>query len=184
LEQLFNKGIGKMMFNNTVKKTALVLLAALFMAGNVAAKEMKIAFVDVQAVAAQIPQSATIQENIRSEFAAKIAEIGQLEKDISFNIEKLRRDGPTMSEKQKQELTDKVQQQREQYEATARPLDEQIRARQNEERNKILAIIKTAIDVVADREKFDVVLNAGAAVYAKPEFDISDAVAAQVSKAK
>jgi outer membrane protein len=184
LEQLFNKGIGKMMFNNTVKKTALVLVAALFMAGNVAAKEMKIAFVDVQAVAAQIPQSATIQENIRSEFAAKIAEIGQLEKDISFNIEKLRRDGPTMSEKQKQELTDKVQQQREQYEATARPLDEQIRARQNEERNKVLAMIKTAIDVVADREKFDVVLNAGAAVYAKPEYDISDAVAAQVSKAK
>jgi outer membrane protein len=81
-------------------------------------------------------------------------------------------------------LAAKVQEQRQQYEATARPLDEQIRARQNEERNKILAMIKNAIDVVAEREKFDVVLNAGAAVYAKPEYDISDAVAAQVSKAK
>ncbi|WP_019674876.1 OmpH family outer membrane protein [Arsukibacterium perlucidum] len=173
-----------MMFKNTVTKTAIVLVAALLMAGTAAAKEMKIAFVDIQAVAAQIPQSATIQENIRTEFAAKIDEMGQLEKDINFNIEKLRRDGPTMSEKQQQELAEKVQQQRQQYEATARPLDEQIRARQNEERNKILAMIKTAIDVVAEREKFDVVLNAGAAVYAKPEYDISDAVAAQVSKAK
>lgn len=172
------------MFKNTVVKTALVLLAALVMAGTAAAKEMKIAFVDVQAVAAQIPQSATIQENIRTEFAAKIDEMAQLEKDINFNIEKLRRDGPTMSEKQQQELAGQVQQQRQQYEATARPLDEQIRARQNEERNKILAMIKTAIDVVAEREKFDVVLNAGAAVYAKPEYDISDKVAAQVSKAK
>ncbi|WP_372626409.1 OmpH family outer membrane protein [Arsukibacterium sp.] len=173
-----------MMFKNTVTKTAIVLVAALVMAGTAVAKEMKIAFVDIQAVAAQIPQSATIQENIRTEFAAKIDEMSQLEKDINFNIEKLRRDGPTMSEQQQQELATKVQQQRQQYEATARPLDEQIRARQNEERNKILAMIKAAIDVVAEREKFDVVLNAGAAVYAKPEYDISDAVAAQVSKAK
>ncbi|WP_214000273.1 OmpH family outer membrane protein [Arsukibacterium sp.] len=173
-----------MMFKNTVAKTAIVLVATLLMAGTAAAKEMKIAFVDIQAVAAQIPQSATIQENIRTEFATKIDEMSQLEKDINFNIEKLRRDGPTMSEQQQQDLAAKVQKQREQYEATARPLDEQIRARQNEERNKILAMIKSAIDVVAEREKFDVVLNAGAAVYAKPEYDISDAVAAQVSKAK
>ncbi|KKO47452.1 membrane protein [Arsukibacterium ikkense] len=165
-------------------KTVLVLVAAFVMAGTAVAKEMKIAFVDVQAVAAQIPQSATIQENIRTEFAAKIDAVTKLEQDINFNIEKLRRDGPTMSEKQQQELAEKVQQQRQQYDATARPLDEQIRARQNEERNKILAMIKTAIDVVAEREKFDVVLNAGAAVYAKPEYDISDKVAAQVSKAK
>ncbi|SNY55231.1 periplasmic chaperone for outer membrane proteins Skp [Arsukibacterium tuosuense] len=173
-----------MMFKNTVTKSAIVLVAALFMAGTAVAKEMKIAFVDIQAVAAQIPQSATIQENIRTEFATKIDAMSQLEKDINFNIEKLRRDGPTMSEQQQQELAAKVQEQRQQYEATARPLDEEIRARQNEERNKILTMIKSAIDVVAEREKFDVVLNAGAAVYAKPEYDISDAVAAQVSKAK
>ncbi len=173
-----------MMFKNSIGKTALVLLATLVMAGTAVAKEMKIAFVDVQAVAAQIPQSATIQENIRTEFAAKIDAVNKLEQDINFNIEKLRRDGPTMSEAQQQQLATKVQEQRQQYEATARPLDEQIRTRQNEERNKILALIKTAIDVVAEREKFDVVLNSGAAVYAKPEYDISDKVAAQVSKAK
>ena len=74
--------------------------------------------------------------------------------------------------------------QRQQYEQLARPLDEEIRNRQAEERNKVLALIKSAIDAVAEREKFDVVLNSGAAVYAKPEYDISEAVAAQVSKAK
>ena len=44
-------------------------------------------------------------------------------------------------------------------------------------------MIKAAIDVVAEREKFDVVLNANAAVYAKPEFDLSEKVIQQVSKA-
>lgn len=172
------------MLNTRLVKSALILAAGLFMAGTVAAKEIKIAFVDVQAVAAKIPQSAAMQETIRNEFAQRIEAVAKLEKDITFNIEKLRRDGPTMSEKQQEELKTTVTNQRQQYEQLARPLDEEIRNRQAEERNKVLALIKSAIDVVAEREKFDVVLNAGAAVYAKPEYDLSEAVVAQVSKAK
>ena len=98
-------------------------------------------------------------------------------------MEKARRDGPTMSEKQQQELAEAINKQRQQYEELARPLDEQIRQRQNEERNRILGLIKTAIDAVAEREKFDVVLNANAAVYAKPEYDLSEKVIQQVSRA-
>ncbi|WP_333606534.1 OmpH family outer membrane protein [Arsukibacterium sp.] len=172
------------MFNNSLTKAAVLLAATLFMASTAMANTVKIGFVDVQAVAASIPQSATMQETLRTEFAARIEQVNQLETDIGFNMEKLRRDGPTMSEQQQQELAKKIGELRQQYETLARPLDEQMRARQNEERNKILGLIKTAIDVVAEREKFDIVLNATSAVYAKPQYDISDAVAAQASKAK
>lgn len=171
------------MFKSNLIKSAAFVVATMLCVGTLQAKEVKIGFVDVQAVAASIPQSQQVQETIRTEFAAKIEEVGKLEKDITFNIEKLRRDGPTMSEKQQQELTDTVNKQREQYENLARPLDEQIRQRQAEERNRILSLIKSAIDVVAEREKFDVVLNANSAVYAKPEFDLSEKVIQQVSKA-
>lgn len=172
------------MLNNKAVKSAALVLASLLLAGNVMAKEVKIAFVDVQAVAAKIPQATAMQETIKNEFAQRIEAVGKLEKDINFNIEKLRRDGPTMSEAQQEELKASVNKQRQQYEQQARPLDEEIRSRQAEERNKVLALIKAAIDVVAEREKFDVVLNSGAAVYAKPEYDISEAVISQVSKAK
>lgn len=172
------------MLNKRAVKTAMVLVAGLMLAGTVAAKEMKLAYVDIQAVAAKIPQAAAMQETIKNEFSQRIEAVGKLEKDISFNIEKLRRDGPTMSEKQQEELKTTVNTQRQQYEQLARPLDEEIRNRQAEERNKVLALIKTAIDVIAEREKIDMVLNANAAVFAKPEYDISDAVAAQVSKTK
>lgn len=171
------------MFNNNLFKSAVFVVATMLFAGNVQAKEMKIGFVDVGAVAASIPQSQQVQENIRTEFAAKIAEVNKLETDINFNIEKLRRDGPTMSEKQQQDLTATVNKQREQYENMARPLDEQIRQRQQEERNRILGLIKAAIDVVAEREKFDIVLNANSAVYSKPEYDLSEKVIQQVGKA-
>lgn len=172
------------MLNTKLVKCALLLVAGFMLAGNAVAKEMKIAYVDVQAVAAKIPQSAALQETIRGEFSQRVEAVNKLEKDINFNIEKLRRDGPTMSEAQQDSLKNTLNTQRQQYEQLARPLDEEIRNRQAEERNKILALIKTAIDVVAEREKFDLVLNSGAAVYAKPEYDISEAVAAQVSKAK
>lgn len=172
------------MLKTRAVKSALVLLAGLVMAGTVAAKEMKIAVVDVQAVAAKIPQTTAMQETLKKEFSERIEAVGKLEKDIGFNIEKLRRDGPTMSEKQQEELKTTVTNQRKQYEELARPLDEEMRTRQAEERNKVLALIKTAIDVVAEREKIDLVLNSGAAVYAKPDLDISEAVSAQVSKAK
>lgn len=171
------------MFNNNLFKSAVFVVATVLFAGVAQAKEVKIGFVDVAAVAASIPQAQQVQETIRTEFAAKIAEVNKLETDINFNIEKLRRDGPTMSEKQQQDLTATVNKQREQYENLARPLDEQIRQRQADERNRILGLIKSAIDVVAEREKFDIVLNANAAVFAKPEFDISEKVIQQVGKA-
>lgn len=171
------------MFNNNVFKSAVFIVATMLCAGSLQAKEVKMGFVDVAAVAAAIPQSQQVQETIRTEFSAKIAEVNKLETDINFNIEKLRRDGPTMSEKQQQDLTETVNKQRQKYEELARPLDEQIRQRQTEERNRVLGLIKAAIDVIAEREKFDVVLNATAAVYAKPEYDISEKVIQQVGKA-
>ncbi|HSG53149.1 MAG TPA: OmpH family outer membrane protein [Rheinheimera sp.] len=172
------------MLNKQAVKSAVFLIAGLLMAGTVAAKEMKIGYVDVQAVAAKIPQSAALQETIKKEFGQRVQDVQKLEKDINFNIEKLRRDGPTMSEAQQEELKKTLTTQRQQYEEQGRSLQEDLRVRQAEERNKVLALIKAAIDVVAEREKFDMVLNSDAAVFAKPEYDLSEAVATQVSKAK
>jgi len=172
------------MLNKHVVKSAMFLMASLLMAGAVAAKEMKIGYVDVQAVAAKIPQSAALQETIKKEFGQRVQDVQKLEKDINFNIEKLRRDGPTMSEAQQEELKKTLTTQRQQYEEQGRALQEDLRVRQAEERNKVLALIKAAIDVVAERDKFDMVLNSDAAVFAKPEYDLSEAVVAQVSKAK
>lgn len=173
-----------MMINKRILQTAMVLVAGLMISVTVAAKEMKIGYVDVQAVASKLPQAAALQQTIRAEFGSRMEAVEKLEKDINFNIEKLRRDGPTMSEKQQQELTTTLNNQRQQYEQLARPLQEELRNRQAEERNKLLGLIQSAIDEVAARDKYDVILNSGAAVYAKPEYDISDSVVSIASKKK
>jgi outer membrane protein len=171
------------MFKPGFTKAAL-LVASVLMTSAAAAKEMKIGYVDIQAVVQQLPQTAKIQEGIKADFGAKIEEIQKLEKDISFNIEKMKRDGATMNDAQKKQLQADITKQQQQYEQLARPLDEQMRTRQQEERNKLMGLIKTAIDQIAAKDQYDMILNAGAAVYAKPEYDISSAVVSQVSKAK
>ncbi|MDP4528031.1 OmpH family outer membrane protein [Alkalimonas delamerensis] len=166
---------------NLFVKTAATLVFGVFLLGATAAHATKIAFVDVQTIASQLPQAQQIQETIMAEFGERIEAIGQLERDINFNVEKIRRDGPTMSEDEQQQLAETIQRQQMQYEQMARPLDEQMRQRQAEERNKLLALIKNAIDVVAEQGNYDIVLNSGAAVYAKESYDISAAVVRQIT---
>ena len=100
------------MFKQSLAKTALVLMAGLLMAGTVAAKEMKIGLVDVQAIVAQLPQTATIQGTLKTEFEGRIAEVQKLEKDIAFNQKKFKRDGATMNDQQKKALPGKNHPQR------------------------------------------------------------------------
>ncbi|WP_419570036.1 OmpH family outer membrane protein [Rheinheimera sp.] len=172
------------MFKQSVAKTAVVLLAGLMMAGTAAAKEMKIGVVDVQSILAGLPQTTTIQNSLKAEFEGRIADVQKLEKDIAFNQEKLKRDGATMNDKQKKDLQSDMEKQMKSYEQLARPLDEDYRRRQGEERNKLMGLVKNAIDGIAAKDGYDLILSAQAAVHVKPEFDISKAVIDQVSKAK
>ncbi len=164
----------------TTKTTLLGLIAGIFFSASVFAET--IAVVNMQLIASKIPQTAVMQETLTKEFAGVTEEIQKLESDIKFNMEKFQRESMTMSDEQKQTLRTQIEDLQKAYQAKAQPLEQKIRARQNEERNKIFALIQQAISAVAAEEKLDVVLNAQSLAFAKPELDISEKVAAKVSK--
>jgi outer membrane protein len=144
--------------------------------------EQKIAAVNVQGIFQAMPQAASIQESIAAEFKDKTEEVSRLEKDIKYYLEKNQRDAATMSAKEKEELEKKIIGLRDEYTGKAQPLQQEIQKRLQEEQNKLLGLIKQAIDAVAAKGKYDVVLNANAVAYIKPEHDISNLVVEQVSK--
>ncbi len=160
---------------------ATLLVAALFASSAMA---QKIAFVDVQGVLQSLPQTQAVVQQINEEFQPQFAALEQLKSDGEFNVEKLRRDGPTMSEAEKKSLEEKIIAIRTELQQKAGPLQQQVQARQNQEQTKLLGLVKQAIDAIAAAEKFDVVLNANSAVFAKPELDISQQVIDRVSKAQ
>lgn len=164
----------------TIKKVIFGLVAGILVSASAIAQT--VAVVNVQLIASQIPQTATMQKTLQDEFAAPTEEIKKLESDIKFNIEKFQRESMTMSDDQKAELEGKVQELQKAYQAKAQPLEQQMRRRQAEERNKVFALIQQAISAVAAEDKIDIVLDGKAVAFVTPEKDISQKVIERVSK--
>jgi len=144
--------------------------------------EQKIGVVNVQEIFQSLPQAAEIQNAIQMEFKEQVDEVNLLQRDGQLYTEKLQRDAATMSAQEKKELEEKILSVREQLSQKVQPLQQNIQRRQNEERNKLLALIKQAIDAVAAKEGYDIFLDAPAIVYVDESNDLSQQVFDQVSK--
>ncbi|MDM7860206.1 OmpH family outer membrane protein [Alteromonas sp. ASW11-36] len=144
--------------------------------------EMKIAVVDAQSVFQALPQSAAIAETIQTEFKDEIGEVEQLQRDMQYYAETLQRNAATMSDDEQAEMQEKILNARAQYAEKAQPLQQKIQRRQQEERGKIVALIRQSIDKVAAEGNYDLILDAGAITFVKPEFDISAQVLENVNK--
>lgn len=149
-----------------------------------AAAEQKIAIVDVQRVLQSLPQLATIEQTINSEFADRRQEVQKLQSDGNFMVQKLQRESATMSEDEKNKLQQDIQKLGEELQSKAQPLQQEIQIRTNQERDKLLSLIEQAVDAIAAKNDFDLVLNAAVVPFAKPQHDISQDVLDQVSKVK
>lgn len=144
----------------------------------------KLGYVDVQQVLATLPQVATIEETINAEFKDQMQEVQRLQSDGKYLVEKLQREEATLSEAQIKELQQQINVIGQQLQERGQPLQQAMQRRTQEERNKLLGLIKQAIDSIASKEGYDMVLNASAVPYSKPQFDISQQVLDQVSKAQ
>jgi outer membrane protein len=147
--------------------------------------EQKIGVVNVQGIFQSVPQAAVIQQTITAEFKDRIEDVNRLEKDIKYYLEKQQRDAATMSATEKDELQKQIIDLRNEYQSKAQPLQQEVQQRQGEERNKILELIKVAIDDIAAKGDYDLVVDGNAVTYLKDEsIDLSKAVIDQVSKIK
>lgn len=168
------KKFTKNLIAGAVLSTALITGAA--------QAEQKIAVVDVQQVFAAMPQAASIQQTIQEEFKDQIQAVNAQREELNFLSQKLQRESATMSEDEQKKLQEQILALGEDYQAKAQPLQQNIQRRQGEERNKVLGVIKQAIDSVAAKQKYDIVLEAKAVAFANQEFDISTQVLEQASK--
>lgn len=144
--------------------------------------ESKIAVVDVQRVIQSLPQVATIEQTINAEFNDQRQEIQKLQADGQFMVQKLQRERATMSEDEVKKLEEQIQTLGQELQQKAQPLQQNIQRRTNEERQKLVGMIQQSINTIASSEGYDLVLNANAVPYTKPEHDISQRVLDAVSK--
>ncbi|MEM0514646.1 OmpH family outer membrane protein [Pseudoalteromonas sp. YIC-827] len=170
--------------NKLFKNTALVVLATLTMGTSVQALAHKVGIVDMQTIYAQVPQTAAIENTLKGEFSERRQELEKLQGDIRFEIEKFQREAPTMSEDQKKALNDKINNMQKQFAEKGRPLEQEIKQRQNQELAKLQKTIITAIEEVAKDGDYDEVKVKDGTIYFNPKevTDLSGKVVERVSK--
>lgn len=166
---------------NNIFATALLGSALM---SSAAMAEQRIGIVNVDAVFQQMPQTVSVQQSISIEFKDRQAEIERMRNDIGEQINKLRKDAPTMSETQIKSEEARINELRKQFEAKAKPVQEEYQARMKEENDKLIQLLQTSIQAVSTEEKFDMVLDRKMAVYVNPAYDISDKVLKKVSQIK
>jgi len=161
-----------------------VAASGMLLANSAMAADQKIGVVNFQEVMSKIPQTAALMQSLEAEFKDEKAVITQLEKDIKYYQEKLKRDGALMAVKEKDELNAKVKSLFQEYQAKGKALQDKASQRQNQETNKIIALVRQAVDNIAAKEDYDLVLSQQAVVFSKPDSSITDIVVEHVSKLK
>ena len=185
LQKLRRNKILEIKLNKFIKTVAYSAVASsLLLASSVMAADQKIAVVNFQEVMGKIPQTATVMQNLETEFKDDKAVLAQLEKDIKYYQEKKQRDGSLMSAKEKTDLDTQIATLYQDYQTKGKAFQQATGVRKNEETNKIVALVRQAIDSIAAKGKYDLVLEQQAVVFAKPDAIITDKVVEQVSKLK
>ncbi|MGL4448247.1 OmpH family outer membrane protein [Shewanella sp.] len=160
------------------------LMTLVLLGAPLAAQAESIAVVDMGAVFEQLPQREQISQSLKSEFGDRMAEVQKMQDEMRSMMEKQQRDGALMNETQKTELSRKFEALKSDYQLKGKALDEDLRRRQGEEQNKLLVKVQKAINTIAEKEKYDLVLERRAVVYVKPNADISGKVVEALSKGK
>lgn len=166
------------------KTTAVAVLATLMMGTSINAFAHKVGVVDMQEIYKQIPQMAKIEQALQSEFSERRQELEKLQGDIRFEAEKFKRESTTMSQAQKDALRDKIQGMQQNLAEIGRPLEQEIKTRQNQELAKIQTLIIEAIEEVAKKGDFDEVKVKDTTIYFNPKkvTDLSEKVVDVVRK--
>lgn len=164
-----------------MKTLALTTAASsMLLAGSAMAQ--KIAVVNFQEVMTKIPQTSAVMQKLETEFKDEKAVLAQLEKDIKYFQEKKKRDSSLMTDKEKADLDKEIATKFQEYQTKGKDFQQKTQVRQNEETSKIIALVRQAIDNIAAKEKYDMVIEQKAVVFSKPETSITEQVVEQVSK--
>ena len=162
------------------------IFATMMLSASSAVMAHNVAVIDMQQIFSQLPQMSTIEQTLQTEFSERRQEIEKLQGDIRFEAEKFKRESATMSKAQKDALTEKLQNMQKDFAAKARPLEQEIKLRQNQELAKVQALVLQAVETEAKASKIDEVKNKAALVYfnTKKIKDISSKIIERVSKLK
>jgi outer membrane protein len=157
------------------KIIAVVLAATLLpIAAGASAAETKIGFVNTERVFREAAPAMKAQKKLEKEFAAREQELQKMAKQAKELQTHLEREGVTISESDRRNKERDLANLNRDFQRAQREFREDLNLRRNEELGAVHDRARKTIMEIAEKEKFDLVLEE--AVYFSPRIDITDRV--------
>jgi outer membrane protein len=166
---------------NKLLHLILIGTLALFATTVMAAGDAKFAFVNVEQILKDAPQTAESGKKLEKEFSARQQDLEKMAKQIKDRETALDKDSLTMSESDRQSKDRDISNMKIEFQRKQRELREDANLRKNEELAAIQDKINKAVTAVAEAEGYDLVVYGGVA-YASKKADITDKVLKSLGK--
>ena len=159
-----------------LNKILAVALATtmLSLAAGASAAELKVGFVNTERVFREAGPALKAQKKLEKEFAAREQELQKMAKQAKELQAHLERDGVTISESERRNKERDLANLNRDFQRAQREFREDLNLRRNEELGAVHDRARKTIMEIAEKEKFDLVLED--AVYFSPRIDITDRV--------
>ncbi len=172
-----SKNLKDTILKNMMKTAGLsLLLLSTSMMATAAEAAQKIGYINTAQVFQALPQREVVLQKMQEEFKDKADELKAIQAEAKTKIEKLKRDGELMGQDEVQKLRVEIAELDSKYKIKGQALEQASARREAQEKQKLFKLIQDAVDQVAKKEGYDMILDAQAVGYAKPEFNISEKV--------
>lgn len=154
----------------------LMTLAGTATHSSALAEAIKIGVVNTEKILRESTPAIQAQKKIEQEFIPRDEEIKRMALQAKNLQDKLEKDGMTMEENERRNLERNLANLSREYQRAQRQMREDLSVRQNEEYGIILERTNRAIDKIAQKEHYDLILQLQDSVYRSQRIDITDKV--------
>ena len=156
------------------KKLALIALALSALGATAFAQDSKVGYINTQRITTESAIAKAAQVKLEQEFSRRGKELGDLQSALKTFSEKFERDTPTMTESQRGSRQKEFAELNRDFQRKQREYQEDLNGRRNEELQQVLEKATKAVRVVAEAEKYDLVIQE--VVYSNTKHDITEKV--------
>jgi len=156
------------------KKLALLAIALSTLGSIAFAQDSKVGYINTQRITTESAIAKAAQVKLEQEFSRRGKELGDLQASLKTFSEKFERVTPTMTESQRSNRQKEFAELNRDFQRKQREYQEDLNGRRNEELQQVLEKATKAVRVVADAEKYDLVIQE--VVYSNTKHDITEKV--------
>ncbi len=153
-----------------------IALQPLAGSGIIYAGSIKIGVVNTEKILRESQPALEAHKKIDQEFLPRDAEIKEMVEQVKVMQERLEKKGAAMNDTDRRELERELANLSRSYQRAQRQMREDLTARQNEEYSVILDLIDKTIKRIAEKERYDLILQLQDSVYRSQRIDITDQV--------